>query len=141
MTTVFPTEARIYVDTNIWIYFLEGQPTFAESVRKLLVAADDASATLCTSDIAVAECLLKPVRLQDERKIAAFEALFDKGEIELLPVDGALCRRAAYAGGALGLKLIDAIHYVSAREAGCQYFLTADTRFKSSATMAVIGLN
>ena len=60
--------------------------------------------------------------------------------LPVLPLDGGLARRAALAGGALGLKLIDAIHYVSAREAGCRHFLTGDGRFKSTPSMTVVGL-
>lgn len=139
MTTEFPADARIYVDTNIWIYFLEGHPSFSPKVRALFVAANSAGALLCTSEITLAECLMKPARERDSKKIEAYETLFDAHGIEMLPLDGGLARRAALAGGALGLKLMDAIHYVSAREAACRYFLTGDGRFKSNTQMTVIG--
>jgi predicted nucleic acid-binding protein len=137
----FPSEARIYIDTNIWIYFLEGHPTFASKVRALFTAASTSSSRLCTSEMAIAECLMKPARERDARKVAAYDTLFGDRAIEILPLDGALARRAALAGGALGLKLIDAIHFVSAREARCRYFLTGDSRFKSVTNMTVIGLD
>ena len=140
MTIEFRADSRIYVDTNIWIYFLEGHPTFAPKVRALFVAADTSSCLLSTSEMTIAECLVKPARDGDGRKIAAYDALFGNGAIEILPLDGALARRAAICSGALGLKLLDAIHYVSAREAECRYFLTADGRFKSGAEMTVIGI-
>jgi predicted nucleic acid-binding protein len=35
---------------------------------------------------------------------------------------------------------LDAIHYVSARDAGCTHFLTADKVFKSSAGLHLIQL-
>ena len=140
MTIEFPADARIYVDTNIWIYFLEGHPSFAPKIRAFFLAANASSALLVTSEMTIAECLLKPARDGDEEKISAYEALFDGGNIEILPMDGALARRAALAGGALGLKLIDAIHYVSAREAGCRYFLTGDGRFKTGPELTVVGI-
>lgn len=140
MTTEFPADARFYVDTNIWIYFLEGHPDFAPRVRALFLAAQSSRARLCTSEITLAECLLKPARQQDMKKIEAYETLFRDAAVEMLPLDGGLARRAALAGGALGLKLIDAIHYVSAREAGCRHFLTGDGRFKSTPSMTVVGL-
>jgi predicted nucleic acid-binding protein len=48
--------------------------------------------------------------------------------------------RAALVGASVGLKLLDAIHYVSARDAGCTHFLTADKVFKSSAGLHLIQL-
>ena len=36
------------------------------------------------------------------------------------------------------LKLVNAIHFVSALEAKCDVFVTADTKFKSSAAMRVV---
>ncbi|MCB1447362.1 MAG: type II toxin-antitoxin system VapC family toxin [Rhizobiaceae bacterium] len=141
MTIEFQTDSRIYVDTNIWIYFVEGHPSFSPEVRALFLAAARSSARLTTNEITLAECLLKPVRDKDERKISAYETLFDQGTIEILPLDGGLARRAALAGGMLGLKLIDAIHHVSACEAGCRYFLTGDGRFRSGPDLTVIGID
>ena len=141
MTIEFPANSKIYVDTNLWIYFLEDHPAFAPKVRALFLAADRASCLLCANEIALAECLIRPARERDERRIAAYHTLFDEGAIEMLPLDGDLARRAAIAAGSLGLKLIDAIHYVSAREAGCRFFLTLDARFKSSPGLTVIGLD
>ena len=140
MTIDFPAQARIYVDSNIWIYFLEGHPAFAPEVRALFLAADKASARLLTSEIAIAECLIKPAKDRDQLKIAAYDTLFTRPVVEILPIDGALTRRAALAGGALGLKLVDAIHYVSALEAGCGYFLTGDSRFRSGPDLTVVGV-
>lgn len=140
MTIEFPAEARIYVDTNIWIYFLEGHPAFAPKVQAIFLAARSADATLHTSEIAIAECLIKPARDGNEDQISAYDVLFGDADITILAIDGSLARRAALAAGALGLKLIDAMHYVSAREASCSHFLTADGRFKSGAGLTVIGL-
>lgn len=136
-----PRSARIYVDTNIWIYYLEANPVFWQKVVAILRQAQAMGATLVTSDLAIAECLVRPSRLNDTTAIELYERFFDQGEIEILPLDGALARRAALAGGALGLKLIDAIHYVSALEAGCRYILTGDGRFKSRGELAVIGID
>lgn len=140
MTIDFEAGASIYVDANIWIYFLEGHPEFAPKVQAIFQAVEQAAATLHTSEIAIAECLMKPARQRNENQISAYETLFDDAAITILPIDGALARRAALAGGTLGLKLIDAIHYVSAREAGCRYFLTGDGRFRSEESLIVVGL-
>jgi len=44
-------------------------------------------------------------------------------------------------GGKLNLKLIDSIHYFSAINTGCRYFITNDTQFKSTPEMQVLYLS
>ena len=139
--TEFERFTRIYVDTNIWIYYLEANEAFGQKVDAVLDRANDANATLVTSEIAVAECLVQPSRKKNAAAIALYEEFFDEGSVEITKLDGALARRAALASRELGLKLIDSIHYLSAREAGCAYLLTADTRFKSTDSITVIGLD
>ena len=138
--TEFTPSARVYVDTNIWIYYVEANPAFLPKVLGVLRKASNAGARLVTSELAMAECLIGPSRHGDRDLLALYEDFFAEGDFEVVRLDGALARRAALSGGALGLKLIDAIHYVSAHEAGCDYFLTGDGRFKSAGRMTVIGL-
>jgi predicted nucleic acid-binding protein len=136
----FAQSSRIYVDTNIWIYYIEANPAFLPKVIAVLLKASDARARLVTSELAVAECLIRPSRENNQALIALYENFFTEGDVETVGLDGALTRRAARAGGPLGLKLIDAIHLMSAREAGCSYFLTGDARFKSATDLTVVGI-
>ena len=130
--------SRVYVDTNIWIYFIESHPAFVEKVRRLFAAVQEAGAQLVTSELAIAECLYKPARDANAAALSAYARLFDSGEIEITPLDGGLAKRAAVNGGQLGLKLIDAIHYMSALEWACDIFLTSDSAFKSGPMTEVI---
>ena len=130
--------SRIYVDTNIWIYFIESHPAFVEKVRRLFAAVQEAGAQLVTSELAIAECLYKPARDANAAALSAYARLFDSGEIEITPLDGGLAKRAAVNGSQLGLKLIDAIHYMSALEWACDIFLTSDSAFKSGPMTEVI---
>jgi predicted nucleic acid-binding protein len=136
----FAPSARIYVDTNIWIYYIEANPAFLPKVTTMLLKASDAGARLVTSELAIAECLIRPSRHDNQALIALYERFFAEGDVEIVGLDGTLARRAALAGGPLGLKLIDAVHFVSAREAGCSYFLTGDARFKSGTELTVVGM-
>jgi predicted nucleic acid-binding protein len=130
--------SRVYIDTNIWIYYIEAHPAFVKKVRDLFVRVEAAGAILVTNEITVAECLYKPASDGHSAAIDAYDRLFTSGEIELTALNGALVRQAAECGGNLGLKLIDAVHYVSALSNGCSYFVTSDTRFKSGPAMQVV---
>jgi predicted nucleic acid-binding protein len=130
--------SRLYVDANIWIYYVEAQPDIVDTARALFVAVEAAGAKLVTSELTIAECLYKPAKDGNGAAIATYDKLFASGEIEITPLDGGLARRAAVNGGALGLSLIDAIHYMSALEWACDFFVTSDSAFKSGPMVQVI---
>ena len=136
----FGRGARVYVDANIFIYLVEAAPRFADMVRAVFLALEAAEARVMTSGLAVAECLYLPAKCDNARAVEAYERLFSSGEAEILALDGGLAKRAAMLGGKLGLKLFDAIHYISALQSGCGFFITNDLKFKSGPKMRVIHL-
>jgi predicted nucleic acid-binding protein len=134
-----PAGATVYIDTNIFIYFIEATPGFFAKVRNLFLHIRDAGARIVTSEMTVAECVYKPARDGNQKHLRIYEALLEKsGDVGLIPLTGAVTKRAALIVGKLGLKLIDAIHYLSALEAGCTVFVTSDAAFKSGPNMQVV---
>lgn len=132
-------ESRVYIDTNVFVYFVETTVGFFPGVKALFEHITAVGAQVVTSELTLAECVYRPSRDEDAPLVALYETLFDgKGDVEMLPLNGALARRAGLAGGVLGLKLMDAIHYVSALEAGCNVFVSGDGSFKSGPSMTVI---
>lgn len=131
--------SRVYVDSNIFIYFIENTPKFHSRVESLFEEISRVDATIMTNEIAIAECLYQPAKTRNTNLIRIYESFFEApGQIEIDLLTGELCKQAALHGGALGLKLIDAIHYFSAFEAGCSHFVTSDTSFKSGPKMKVL---
>lgn len=130
--------AAVYVDTNIFIYFIEATPGHYDRAAAAFTQLAEKSARVVTNELTVAECLYLPAREENRALIAVYERLFDaSGDVTLLPLTGGIARRAAIAGGAMGLKLMDAIHYLSALESGCSHFLTSDSQFKSGPDLQV----
>jgi predicted nucleic acid-binding protein len=134
----FAGGSRVYVDSNIWVYYIEANPAFVEAVRQIFVTVEKAGARLVTNEITIAECLYKPAKEGNAAALDAYDRLFGSGEIEITRLDGALARSAALHGGQLGLKLIDAIHYIGALECGCDVFVTADSQFRTGPKMRVM---
>ena len=129
----------VYIDTNIFVYFVEAAPNFFQKVKELFEHVAAVGARLVTSEITLAECIYRPSQDHDAPLVSVYEMLFEQsGEIDLVALDGALAKRAAVAGGGVGLKLIDAIHYMSALESGCDFFVTSDSAFRSGPKMAVL---
>jgi predicted nucleic acid-binding protein len=130
----------IYVDTNILVYYVDGLSSLTPKAIALLDEARELGARLVTSELTVAECIYKWHRERNLARVAVYQDLFRSDFVELYPVTGDLAIRAAQEGGELGLKLIDAIHYMSALEAGCDVFVTADRKFRSTQYLEVVGI-
>ncbi len=130
--------ALVYIDTNIFVYLVEVDPRFYRGARKVFQALEKVEARIVASELTIAECLYQPSRMDNSPAVEAYERLFASGEIEIIPLDGALAKRASMRGGKVGLKLIDAVHYFAALEYGCEVFLTIDSAFRSGPKMRVV---
>jgi predicted nucleic acid-binding protein len=136
-----PRGGSVYVDSNVFIYFIEKVPGFFESSKAMFVALAQCEARVITSELSVAECLYLPSRDGHSRLVDVYDQFFaPRGNVKLVALTGSVARTASQTGGVLGLKLLDAIHYVSAMDVGCTHFLTGDKAFKSSEELRVVHL-
>ncbi len=134
------TQSVIYVDTNVLVYYVDGLSDLTPRATAFLNTARADGARLVTSELTIAECVYKWYRDRNPARVAIYHDLFRSRFIEVYPLTGDLAIRAAEEGGALGLKLLDAIHYMSAIEAGCDVFVTADRKFRSTRYLEVVGI-
>jgi predicted nucleic acid-binding protein len=133
--------SKIYVDSNMFIYLFEKLEGFTERVVLRFSEVEKHGGRLLTSELTVAECCYKPAGDDNALLLSAYEEFFEQsGEVELISLSGSVAKRAALVGASVGLKLLDAIHYVSALDSGCTHFLTGDKAFKSSAGLRVVQL-
>jgi predicted nucleic acid-binding protein len=133
---------RIYVDANIFIYFVEGDGAERETVIDLFVEAAERNVQLVTSEITIAECLRGALKNSDETAASTYRDLLSNDDIvEMITADPVLFEYAALAGCMFSLKLIDSIHIASAMIAGCDAFLTNDKRMRGPEAMGVIQLS
>jgi predicted nucleic acid-binding protein len=137
-TIEFKAGDRVYVDSNVWIYLVEGNATYVDAARSMIHLLEAADAQPVTSELTFAECIWKPSKNDDNTLLKVYSELFGGGEVELAELNGDICRLAAIKGSKAGLKLLDAIHYVTALESGCRFLVTRDKRFKSVAEMQVV---
>jgi predicted nucleic acid-binding protein len=136
-----PPKARVYADSNIWIYHLENARLWTEPVGHFLSAITVADARLVTSELTWAECIYKPARDDDAVAMATFDRFFSGGFIEIIAVEGEDLMEAAREGGKLGLRLLDSVHFLAARKSGCTHFVTSDRRFRSTPDVEAIVLS
>ena len=139
--TYLVTGNKVYIDSNMFIYQFEKLDGFAERAAMLFSEVEIQGGRLVTSELTIAECCYRPAGDGNGLLLSAYQDFFEEsGEVELVLLSGSLVKRAALIGALLGLKLLDAIHYVSALDAGCTHFLTGDKAFKSSSELRVVQL-
>jgi predicted nucleic acid-binding protein len=132
---------RVYVDTNIFIYFLERHERYFEAVLPFFQLFNDGLSIAYTGDAVVAETLYKPYQSNDTLRVSEIKEFFNNDEfITVLPHTKKVFELAAELAPKRGMKLIDALHYATAAQAGCKFILTNDQGFASSDAMEVIHL-
>ncbi|ASQ91470.1 hypothetical protein CHL67_11535 [Prosthecochloris sp. GSB1] len=132
---------RAYLDTNIFVYFLDRNPDFFDVVRPLIEAIDSGKITGVTGDAAPAETLVKPYRTGNLELVAAIRGFFGtEGFLSMQPHDGETFDLAAQLRGRRGMKFIDALHYATAIRSGCSFFITNDLKTQSDDLLEIISL-
>ncbi|HEX5647226.1 MAG TPA: PIN domain-containing protein [Nitrospira sp.] len=129
---------RIYLDTNIFIYALEGYPVFRAVLTTLFTALDRGELMAVTSELTLAEVLVKPLLDRHaERQAAYLQALQPSPSLQLVPVSREVLIAAARLRADANLKLPDAIHAATAQLTGCDQFLTNDARVPALPGLAI----
>lgn len=78
---------RLYLDTNIFIYALEGYPVFRPILTPLFEAIDGGLIQAITSEPTVAEVLVKPLLDRSrEREAVYLQAMRPSASLTLVPV-------------------------------------------------------
>ncbi|MCY3801272.1 MAG: PIN domain-containing protein [Chloroflexi bacterium] len=119
--------SRIFWDTNLFIYLLEGAGEHTERVaalRRRMIERDD---ELLTSALTLGEVLVKPIEVGDEDLMRRYQYAIETGAT-VLPFD----RRAASVFAEVrqdrSIRPPDAIQLACASAAGTDMFITNDDR-------------
>lgn len=130
---------RIYLDTNAWIYALEGFSEFRVEMTLLFEQMQTGALMGVTSELTLAELLVKPYRDQDEAQQARYKkAISNRKNFFIVPVLRDLLIDAAAVRAATQLKLPDAIHAATALRANCTTFLTNDRQLKKLTDIPIV---
>jgi predicted nucleic acid-binding protein len=122
---------RVYLDTNIVIYALEGYEAHADFLGQLLAALQQGHFAGVTSELTLAELLVGPFQLQRPDVASEYGAFLQSSKtLTVFPVTRAVLIEAARQRAAYRLALPDAIHVATALAASFDVFLTNDRRLK-----------
>ena len=138
-----PARSRIYLDTNVWIYALEGFQSFAQPLAELFARIDDGELVAVTSELTLAEALVKPFQSnQHELERIYLDTLQSSETLTVAPVSREVLTSAARLRAQYpSLKLPDAIHAATALAQDARMFITNDARFGTVGALTSIVLN
>ena len=132
----------VYLDTNIWIYALEGYPEFIQDLTQLFQSIEQGNLSAVTSELSLAEALVKPFQNQDLAQQTTYkQAINNSQNLIVVPVSRQVLIEAAKLRAVVNIKLPDAIHAATALLTQCSTFLTNDQRFESVPGLSVILLS
>ena len=120
--------SRIFLDTNFFIYLVEGSGTRAARAKHLLRAFSLRRDEVLTSVMTVGEMLVMPLRNGDPDLAQRYRGIFRSPGILVLPFVEEAAEVFARIRADGRVKPPDAIHLATAGHAGCDLFLTNDER-------------
>lgn len=133
---------RIYLDTNIWIYALEGYPAFIQDLTQLFQSIVQGNVIAVTSELSLAEALVKPLQNQDVAQQTTYKEFISSSQnLSVFPISRDILIEAARIRAHVHIKLPDAIHAATAILTRCSTFLTNDHRFQNVPGISVILLS
>jgi predicted nucleic acid-binding protein len=119
--------SRVFWDTNLFIYLLEGTGPHADRVaairERMLKRADE----LCTSTLTLGEVLVKPSEQGDHALQQRYEDVLSQ-TARVIPFDQDAARRYAEIRRNRSIRPPDAIQLACAALAGVDLFITNDDR-------------
>jgi predicted nucleic acid-binding protein len=138
-----PTGSRAYLDTNIWIYALEGFAPFAAALTALFKRIDTGELMAVTSELTLAEALVKPLQTnQPPLQQVYLDTLQSSQALMMAPISRTVLIDAARLRAQhASLKLPDAIHAATALAQNARTFVTNDARFGAVSGLAAVVLH
>lgn len=117
MTNGSSAKKLLYIDSNVFIYALDGRSVFAPAAQTLLANLDQT--VLGFSSVITYGEVLRPT--------GDAKAFLDSlPGLQLLPVDHATAKHAGQLRLGHGLRLADALHIATALACGAELFITND---------------
>jgi predicted nucleic acid-binding protein len=129
--------SRIFWDTNLFIYLLEGTGDSFQLARKLLERMVERRDELLTSALTLGEVLVKPLEIGRSDLAERYERLLDSPGVRIVPFGREGARIYARIRQDRSIRPPDAIQLSCAAAAGTDLFVTNDARLSRKSVPGV----
>jgi len=130
----------IYVDSCIIIYTVEKTPEYCQILESLWEKLAQNEVEVITCELSLMECLVLPLRMNNNRLINAFQNILTTTKIQLKPISLSILKETANIRATNKIKTPDAIHVATAFNFNCDVFLTNDLGLKNIPNLSTIVL-
>jgi predicted nucleic acid-binding protein len=124
---------RIYLDSCVLIYLIEGDLRIRESVRELMKNKMEGGFEFCFSDLTRLEAPVGPLKSKDGRLLDFYDRFFLRPSLTRIAPAPSVFDTAALLRAESNLKTPDALHLAFAIEGGCEEFWTNDLHLENAA--------
>jgi predicted nucleic acid-binding protein len=123
--------SRIYWDSMLFIYLIEGNPAYAPRVKSIHEEMVRRGDVLCTSVFTLGEVLTGPRKTGAQAVVERIRLFFlQTDQVELLPFTAGTADRYSVIRATTAATSADAIHLACASESGVDLFITHDTKLQ-----------
>ena len=123
--------SRIFWDTNLFIYLIEGKDE--DQVSSLVQRMKERGDQLYTSTFTLGEALVKPLEASRQDLVERYETTLHPPAVTLVPFDRACARICARLRRDRTIRAADAAELACEAQAGCDPFVTNDERLSPKA--------
>jgi predicted nucleic acid-binding protein len=137
------TLPRVYFDSNVFITAFESEGARSDHAWWLLDAVETGRVHGVTSELTLAEVLVKPLEMNDDGLAEAYRSMISgTAVLDVKPVDRETLVEAAWIRSRRkAVRLPDAIHLASARRLDCVFFVSGDMRLDMPEGIVQLPLN
>lgn len=134
---------RVYLDANVFIAAFENVGAHSDHAWWILRAIEDGEIAGMTSEITLAEIMVRPLEIGAADLAAGYEKMITSTQrFEVLTVSREiLVSAAAVRARRSSIKLPDAIHIATAQACSCPFFVSDDRRFSLPDNMTHLPVN
>jgi predicted nucleic acid-binding protein len=125
----------VYLDTVTIIYSVEMLAEFWPRLQPLWKMSASRQLTLCTSELALHETLVGPLKRNNKELADDYAELLSGSDVRMLPITRPVLQLAAQLRADTGVQTPDAIHAATALLAACDVFLSNDADFRRIAKL------
>ena len=130
----------LFLDACIVIYWIEATDPLRACLKARLHALREQApeATFAVSRLSWLECMVKPLRENDEALVNEYRAFFEAGQLGIVELTPPVIERATSLRAKHGLKTPDALQAACALELGGEVlFVTSDADFRKVPNLRV----
>lgn len=120
--------ARVFWDTNLFIYMLEDSPKFGQTVENLWRRMLQRNDQLLTSAMTVGEILVKPLATGNRALAGRYRSFFSSPQMTITTFDLGAAEAYARIRQDRSVQPADAIQLACAASASVDLFITSDDR-------------